>query len=113
MEERYMKIYEDFSNWLKFVEAKMLALFTIQIGVIYYILGLDEVNIKIIPFALGLVGISLLLHSLLPKIDYNSENILYYGSWINNYLLINPIHDFENMYERQCKDFAHLIDKKE
>ncbi|OFI48338.1 hypothetical protein BG261_08635 [Floricoccus tropicus] len=108
-DDDYKNIYEDFSGWLKFIEAKNLAFLTIQLGALYAILKLQNVRIGLTSVAF-LVSIFILLTSLIPRIDKTSKNVVYFGSWIDKDTA--EISKLEKSYKTQCKDIALVISKK-
>ncbi|MHC5373124.1 hypothetical protein ACYSNU_04920 [Enterococcus sp. LJL120] len=108
----YEKIYKDFSDWLKFTEAKILATLTIQIGLLYFIYKVENMNYKNLMIAIGTVVCIILIFSIVPKLNTKSDNVLYYGSWLNKDFNTKDktIEDFD--YWKQCSDLAYLIKKK-
>lgn len=108
----YEKIYKDFSDWLKFTEAKILATLTIQIGLLYFIYKVDTMSYKKLVIALGIIACIILVLSIVPNMDAKSSNVLYYGSWLNKSIDTKNIQIEDSDYWNQCNDLVDIIKKK-
>ena len=108
----YEKIYKDFSDWLKFTEAKILAVITIQIGFLYFICNIENLSYKKIAVILGIMSCLVLLYSLVPKLNIGSSNVLYYGAWLNKDIDTKNIEINDSDYWMQCDDLARIIQRK-
>lgn len=108
----YEKIYKDFSDWLKFTEAKILAVITIQIGFLYFICNIENLAYKMLIATFGAISCLVLLYSLAPKLNTSSTNALYYGAWLNKGIDTKNIKINDSDYWRQCDDLARIIQRK-
>lgn len=108
----YEKIYKDFSDWLRFTEAKILATLTIQIGFLYFIVKVEELSYKNMVIFLGTIASILLIYSISPKINDKSKNVLYYGAWSNKEVDTKEIKITDSDYWHQCNDLSVIIKKK-
>ncbi|MDG4955232.1 hypothetical protein OGZ32_07730 [Lactococcus lactis] len=111
--EDLKKINESTENWLKFIEAKLIALLTFESGLSYFILKTDIfsrmcIESKIFFMLTLVIAIAFLVWNVVPKTN-NRNNPLYYHSWIN-------VDAFDEVtiqnYHSQIKDLAMVIEKK-
>lgn len=111
--EDLRKIYESTENWLKFVEAKLIAFLTFETGLSYFIFKTDIFSklgiVSQVVFVIALCSaIALLVWNVLPRTN-NRSNPLYYHSWLNTEIFGTVT---EKDYQQQIKDLAVIIEKK-
>lgn len=108
------KIYENTEGWLKFIEAKLMAMLTIETGLGYFIFKSkifeDSATVFQIFFILIIiVAVGILISKICPSYNDKRINPLYFYSWVNN-------DNFGSIsstdYEEQIKDLALVIMRK-
>lgn len=112
--ENLREVYQNAIDWLKFIEAKILALLTLESGFFYLVFSMDSFQkmncIKIIYCLLNIVSIGLLVWGVFPRTSNNTNNPLYYQSWLHNNLMSSVID--KNSYAEQLQAIVKIIDRK-
>lgn len=110
------KIYENTESWLKFIEAKLMAMLTIETGLGYFIFksnifGDSATVFQIFFIVLIIAAVGVLISKIWPSFNVKRINPLYFYSWINN-----DSDSFEAIsstdYEKQIKDLSLVIVRK-
>lgn len=121
-DERQLKllnfIYQDFLNLIKFMETKLAALLTLEIGIIYFIFNSKIFN-DIPNYVIAVIILTLMysvfsvLFSFWPSKAKENENYYYYHTWIQFVPKVPNNQEEIKMLKEQCYDLAKVIYKKE
>lgn len=112
--ENLQEVYQNTIDWLKFIEAKIIALLTLESGFFYLVFSTDSFKnlncIKIVYCLSNMLSIGLLVWGIFPRASHNTNNPLYYRSWLHDNLVNKKIDS--NSYVEQLRAIVKIIDKK-
>ncbi len=112
--KQLQEVYQSTIDWLKFLEAKIIAVLTLESGFFYCIFKMDifqNMNcIKIICCLCSILSIGLLVWGIFPRFSNNTNNPLYYQSWLHKSLISSKVN--EQHYVEQLQLIVRIINQK-